>query len=105
MDSTDKVLKDLAAREQALSARVDAAREEAQRILLEADAKAASILAEAEARARALAEDYRARQAAEESAIREASLAAANAAAGQATDEAGARVSGAVKLIVERVLP
>jgi V/A-type H+-transporting ATPase subunit G/H len=105
LESSDRVLKDLAAREQALSSRVAAAREEAARILAEADAKARAVLLDAEAKARALTDEYHARQAAEESAIREQALQAANAAASQSRSNAEGRIPQAVRLIVERVLP
>lgn len=103
--SGERVLKELASREQALSARVAEARAQAERVVAEAEAKAKQILAQADADAKALAAEYRARREAEEKSITEAALSSARTAADNARAGAEGRVPEAVRHIVRRVLP
>lgn len=106
MESTgDRVLKELAQREEALAAKVAGARQQAAGIIAEAEARARQILADANTRAGVLAEEYRLRSEAEEAAIREASQQTARTAAENARSAAESRIPVAVRHIVDRVIP
>lgn len=105
MESSVEVLKELASREQALSGKVVAARDEAAKIVANAEAKAREILAQAETEAAKLTTEQRAKREAEEKSILETSLATAKSAAEGLRSAAEAKVADAVKHIVSKVLP
>jgi vacuolar-type H+-ATPase subunit H len=105
LESSTGVLKELAAREQALSGKVVAAREEAINIVAAAEARAKELIAQAEAEAARMTAEYRSRRESEEKTILETTLAAARSAADGLRSAAEAKVPDAVKHIVSKVLP
>ena len=105
MESSTGVLKDLAAREQVLTGKVAAARDEAARIISEAEAKAKALLSQAEAEALKMTSEYRDRLKAEEQGILETTRTSAKTAADGLRAAAESKVGEAVKLIVSKVLP
>ncbi len=105
MEANTGVLKELATREAQLTTKVSGARDEAQRMIADAEAKAKDILAKAEADARALESDYKQKRDSEEKAILEAGVAAARSAADAVKAAASGKIAVAVKAIVSKVLP
>jgi vacuolar-type H+-ATPase subunit H len=105
MESSVGVLQELAKREQALSGKVQTARDEAAKLILDAEDRAKTMVAKAEADAKALEVDYRTKREGEEKSILETSLTGARAAAQTAASAAQAKVAEAVKLVVSKVIP
>jgi vacuolar-type H+-ATPase subunit H len=105
MESSGGVLQDLAKREQVLSGKVQAARDQVASLIADAEGKAKAILAKADADAKALEADYRVKREAEEKSILETSLSGARAAAEAASGAAQAKVADAVKLVISKVIP
>jgi vacuolar-type H+-ATPase subunit H len=105
MESSVGVLQELAKREQALSGKVQAAHDEATKLIADAEERAKATLTKAEADAKALEIEYRNKREAEEKSILETSLTGARAAATAATSAAQAKVADAVKLVVSKVIP
>jgi vacuolar-type H+-ATPase subunit H len=105
LESSVGILKELASREQALSGKVAAARDEAMQIVANAETKAKEILAQAEAEAAKLTAEQRAKREAEEKSILETSLTSAKSAAEGLRSAAESKVADAVKHIVAQVLP
>jgi vacuolar-type H+-ATPase subunit H len=98
-------LKDLAAREAALTQKVEAAKTEAQRIVADAHTRAAQALSKAQQDASALEAEFKARRETETKSIADSASSSARAAAESAKAVAQGRINDAVKLIVARVLP
>jgi vacuolar-type H+-ATPase subunit H len=105
MESSGGVLQDLAKREQVLSGKVQAARDQVASLIADAEGKAKAILAKADADAKALEAEYRVKREAEEKSILETSLSGARAAAQAASSAAQAKVADAVKLVISKVIP
>jgi vacuolar-type H+-ATPase subunit H len=105
LETNTGVLKELATREAQLTSKVSSARDEAQKIVADAEAKAKDILAKAEGDARALEVEYKQKREAEEKAILDAGMATAKSAAEAVKTAASGKIAGAVKAIVAKVLP
>jgi vacuolar-type H+-ATPase subunit H len=105
MESSGGVLQDLAKREQVLSGKVQAARDQVASLIADAEGKAKAVLAKADADAKALESEYRVKREAEEKSILETSLSGARAAAQAASSAAQAKVADAVKLVISKVIP
>jgi vacuolar-type H+-ATPase subunit H len=105
LETNTGVLKELATREAQLTTKVSSARDEAQKIIADAEAKAKDILAKADGDARALETEYKQKRETEEKAILEAGMTAAKSAADTVKSAAGGKIAGAVKTIVAKVLP
>ena len=74
MESSGGVLQDLAKREQVLSGKVQAARDQVASLIADAEGKAKAVLAKADADTKALESEYRVKREAEEKSILETSL-------------------------------
>jgi vacuolar-type H+-ATPase subunit H len=105
MESSTGVLKELAAREQSLSGKVTKAREDAAKLIADAEAQAKDIIVKAEAEAAKMTADYKQRRESEEKTILETTLEGAKSAAASLKAAAETKVADAVKHIVSSVLP
>jgi F-type H+-transporting ATPase subunit b len=101
----DKVLKELAGRERALDAKLQAAHSEAATIIASAEAEAERLLAEAKSQSQRLSEAAKAEQRSNEQQIIEMGLAAAKAGVEAAVVAAAAKTGDAVRHILGKVLP
>lgn len=105
MEANTGVLKELAMREAQLTAKVAQAKEDALKIVSEAESKAKELLAKAEADVGAMEAEYKQKRESEEQSIFEAGLAAARSAAESVQAAASSKIAGAVQTIVSKVLP
>ncbi|MFD1731865.1 V-type ATPase subunit subunit G family protein [Deinococcus malanensis] len=98
-------MSELASREAALDAQIEAAREEARREVEAAEAEAARILRDAETRAQALQAEHDQQLAAETARIREEARSKAEGDAYATRERASARIQQAAEHILRAVLP
>jgi vacuolar-type H+-ATPase subunit H len=105
LEANTGVLKELAMREAQLSAKVTQAKEDALKIVSEAEAKAKEVLHKCEADVQALEAEYKQKRESEEKSIFEAGLGAAKVAAEAVKAAASGKIAGAVQQIVSKVLP
>ena len=105
MDVSSKVLNELAQREAALDAQIEAAREEARQTVTAAEARAAQVVRDAEARVAAMQTQHDGQLAAEVTQIREEAGAQARTQAQATRDQAGSKLGQAVETIMRAVLP
>ncbi len=105
MDVSSKILNELAQREAALDAQIEAAREEAKRVVAQAESQAAQIMQQAEAQAKQLAAEHEQRLSAEVAQIRDAAGADARTQAQATRDRAEGKLGHAVETIMRAVLP
>ena len=105
MEANTGVLKELAMREAQLSAKVAQAKEDALKIVGEAESRAKEVLAKAEADVGVLEAEYKQKREGEEKSILEAGLAAARSAAEGILSASAGKLGTAVQTIVAKVLP
>ncbi|PTA68782.1 V-type ATPase subunit subunit G family protein [Deinococcus arcticus] len=105
MDVSSRVLSELASREAALDAQVEAARVQAQQTVAAAEAQAASILRDAEAQVKAMQAEHEQALAGEVQQIREQAATSAQAQAQDTRARAEAKLGQAVDTIMRAVLP
>jgi vacuolar-type H+-ATPase subunit H len=105
LEANTGVLKELAMREAQLSAKVAQAKEDALKIVSEAEAKAKELLRICESDVQALEAEYKQKRESEEKSIFEAGLGAAKQAAEAVRAAASGKIAGAVQQIVSKVLP
>lgn len=105
MDASSRVLSELASREAALDAQIEAAREEAKREVEAAEQEAARILRDAEARAQAMQAEHDGQLNTETLAIRADATAQAEGDAQVSRERASARIQQAAEHILKAVLP
>ncbi len=105
MDVSSKVLNELAQREAALDAQIEAAREEARQVIAAAEAQAAQIMQQAEAQAKQMSAEHEQKLSAEVGQIRETAGADARTQAQATRDRAEGKLGHAVETIMRAVLP
>lgn len=105
LDVSSRVLSELASREAALDAQIEAAREEARREVEAAEAQAARILQDAQAQVQAMQAQHDQALAAETARIREDARRQAEEGAQLTRQRAGGRVQQAAEYILRAVLP
>jgi vacuolar-type H+-ATPase subunit H len=105
LEANTGVLKELAMREAQLSAKVAQAKEDALKIVSEAEAKAKELLHKCESDVQALEAEYKQKRESEEKSIFEAGVSAAKLAADSLKAAASGKIAGAVQQIVSKVLP
>lgn len=105
MDVSSRVLSELATREAALDAQIEAARDQARQAVAAAEAQAADIVRDAEARVKAMQADHEERLSAEVGQIREAAGTDARTRAQSTRERAGTKLGQAVETIMRAVLP
>ncbi|UBV42453.1 V-type ATP synthase subunit H [Deinococcus taeanensis] len=105
MDVSSRVLSELASREAALDAQIEAARAQAQETVEAAQAQAASILRDAEARVKAMQAEQDLQLEREVQQIREQATSAAHEQAQATRARAEAKLGQAVDTIMRAVLP
>lgn len=105
MDVSSRVLGELAGREAALDAQIEAAREEAKREVEAAEQEAARILRDAEAQVQQLQVQHDQALAGETQRIRDEARAQAEAQAQATREKASGRVQQAAEQILRAVLP
>ncbi|CAM3572736.1 V-type ATPase subunit subunit G family protein [Deinococcus frigens] len=105
MDVSSKVLNELAQREAALDAQIQAAREEAKQVVAAAEAQAAGIMRDAEALAKQMSAEHEQKLSAEVGQIRDAAGADARTQAQSTRDRAEGKLGHAVETIMRAVLP
>ncbi len=105
MEANTGVLKELAMREAQLMAKVTQAKEDAQKIVSDAESKAKDVLSKAESDVGILETEYKQKRESEEKSIFEAGIAAAKSAADAVSSAAAGKIVGAVQTIVSKVLP
>lgn len=105
MEANTGVLKELAMREAQLSAKVALAKEDALKMITEAEGKAKELLVKAEADVGAMENEYKQKRESEEQSIFEAGMSAAKSAAEAVKTAAAGKIAGAVQAIVAKVLP
>ncbi len=105
MDASSRVLLELAAREQALDAKIEAARTTAQQTVQAAEAQAAQILKDAEGRMGAMTAAHEQAVEAEVQGIRSQAQTEAGTLAQATRDRAEGKLQQAVETIMRAVLP
>ncbi len=105
LEANTGVLKELAMREAQLMAKVSQVKEDALKLVSDAESKAKQVLAKAEADVSALEAEYKQKREGEEKSIFEAGIAAAKTAADAVSSAAAGKIAGAVQVIVSKVLP
>lgn len=105
MDVSSRILSELASREAALDAQIEAARAEAARTLEAAQAQAKSIVQQAEQQAQAMQSQHESQVASETQQIREDARNAAGAQAQATRGRAESKLYDAVETIMRAVLP
>ena len=105
MDASSRVLLELAAREQALDAKIEAARTAAQQQVQAAEAQAAQILKDAEGRMQAMTAEHEQAVEAEVQGIRGAAQTQAGMVAQATRDRAEGKLHDATLTIMRAVLP
>jgi vacuolar-type H+-ATPase subunit H len=105
LEANTGVLKELAMREAQLTAKVAQVKEDALKIVSDAESKAKDLLAKAEADANVLEAEYKQKREGEEKSIFEAGMSAAKSAADAVSSAAAGKIAGAVQVIVSKVLP
>lgn len=105
MDVSSRVLSELATREAALDAQIEAARAEARQTVAAAEARAAGILQDAEQRVKAMQAEHEQSLTAQMEQIRSAARTEANAHAEQTRLLAQSKLGQAVDTIIRAVLP
>ena len=103
--SSGRIISELAQKERALAAEIEAAQTEAKRTIENAEAESKRILSEAETVARQLATNNAQRLTGEQERIRNAEREAAHASVEAERTRAATRVDQAVDLILKAVLP
>lgn len=105
MDVSSRVLSELASREAALDAQIEAARTQARQTVEAAEAQAADILRDAEAQVKAMQADHEQKLSAEMAQIREVARTQAQAQAQATRERATGKLGQAVETIMRAVLP
>lgn len=105
LDASSRVLSELAAREQALDAKIEAARTAASQQVQAAEAQAAQILRDAEARLQTMTQDSEQTTEAEVQGIRTQAQMEAGTQAQATRDRAEGKVQQAIETIMRAVLP
>lgn len=105
LDVSSRVLNELASREQALDAQIEAARQDAQREVAAAEAEAARILSEAQARAKDMTAQREREMEAEAQRVREEASAQAQREAQASYGRSEGKLGSAVETILRAVLP
>ncbi len=105
MEANTGVLKELAMREAQLMAKVSQVKEDALKLVSDAESKAKELLAKADADVNALEAEYKQKREGEEKSIFEAGIAAAKMTADAVSSAAAGKIAGAVQVIVSKVLP
>ncbi|GHF54818.1 vacuolar-type H+-ATPase subunit H [Deinococcus metalli] len=105
MDVSSRVLSELASREAALDAQIEAARAQAQQTVEAAEARAAGILRDAEAQVRSMQAEHEQKLTADMQSIRDAARGEAKTQADRTRALAEGKLGQAVETIMRAVLP
>ncbi len=105
MDVSSRVLSELATREAALDAQIEAARDQARQAVAAAEAQAADIVRDAEARVKAMQAEHEQKLSAEVGQIRDAAATEARTRAQATRVRAEEKLGHAVETIMRAVLP